>query len=58
MHAQKFQLDKIFILKYFHGAPMKIYLHEHLIHEYFSIYDIHTYIYIYIYIYIYNTSDY
>ena len=30
-----FQLDKIFVLKYFCGAPTKIYLHKHLTHEYF-----------------------
>ena len=24
-----------FLLKYFHGAPTKIYLHRHLTHEYF-----------------------
>ena len=25
----------MFMLKYFRGAPMKIYSHEHLAHEYF-----------------------
>ena len=31
-----FQLDKIYMLKYFHGdRPTKMYLYEHLTHEYF-----------------------
>ena len=35
MRAQQFQLDKFSVLKYFRGAPLKIYLHEYLTHEYF-----------------------
>ena len=30
-----YEVDKIFILQYFHGALMKIYLYENLTHECF-----------------------